>query len=132
MLKAKTTNSSLKQRKRKRGILYATILLTFLLLVLSFIYTKLHSQLHQKRQTEQFSELFDMQSKVINELNSVGVDLSYYAHSELAIATLSSQNETAQAYLTSLMYQIMTLQKHYEQIRLLDTLGNEVINLSSG
>ncbi|WP_354623612.1 sensor domain-containing diguanylate cyclase [Psychromonas sp. MME2] len=71
-----------------------------------------------------------MQSKIISELNSVGVNLSYYAHNEFTIATLSSQDKTAQAYLTSLMYQISTLQKRYEQIRLLDAFGNEVIRIN--
>lgn len=130
MLKTETARSSLKQPKCQRGILYAAILLTFLLLVLLFIYNKLHSQLYQKRQAEQFTELFDMQSKVISELNSVGADLSYYAQNELTITTLSSQNKTAKAYLTSLMYQISTIQKRYEQIRLLDIEGNEVIRIN--
>lgn len=129
---ANTTNSerfSLKEKKRERGLLYVTLLLLFLSLVVAIIYAVLHQQIDQEREVKQYAELVNMQTKIITELSSVGADLIYYSHSDLAIATLSSPEKTALDYLTSLMYKISSLQKRYDQIRLFDIQGNEIIRI---
>ncbi|MDA7746470.1 diguanylate cyclase [Psychromonas sp.] len=121
---------AIKHWKRKRGLLYAMILTMFLLLVLLLIHSSLYDQIKSDRETEQYSELFHMQSKIVSELNSVGSDLSYYAHSDLAIDSLASRNILAQKYLISQMYNISLVQQRYEQMRLLDLSGNEVIRIN--
>ena len=117
-------------KKRHRGLAYAVSLSLLLLLVLSSIYVFLHGQVHEKREKAQYDELATMQAKVIEEINSVGADLVYFAHSELALATLSSQDRTAKNFLTSLMIKIGALHQRYDQLRLLDVNGNEVIRLN--
>lgn len=55
--------------------------------------------------------------------------LIYYSHSDLAIATLSAQDQAAQDYLTALMFKISSHQQRYDQIRLLDLQGHEIIRI---
>ncbi|WP_028862799.1 sensor domain-containing diguanylate cyclase [Psychromonas aquimarina] len=126
------TKANLTKKKRKQGIVYVSLLFLFLILVITVIYAFIHEQIDHDREVKQYSELFNIQSKVIAELSSVGADLIYYSHSDLAIATLSSQDQAAQNYLTSLMYKISSHQRRYDQIRLFDTQGNEIIRLNQG
>lgn len=130
MYSKKSSDASVQRSQQKRGGLYASLLAGFLFFILLIIYNTLQHQLHEKRASEQFYELFEMQNKVIEELNSVGADLSYYSYSTLAIATLSEKNNIAQNYLTSLISDISSLQKRYDQIRLFDKQGNEVIRVN--
>lgn len=114
---------------RKRGLLYIFLLFLFLVAVIVIVYSVIGKQLSYKREVEQYAELFDMQNRVTSELSSVGADLFYYAQSDLALATLTSQDKTAKDYLASLMYKISELQNRYDQIRLFDELGNEIIRI---
>ena len=117
-------------KKRLRGLFYALSLIILLLLILSSIYGSLYDHRHEKRKIQQFHELTKMQSTIIDEINSAGIDLVYFAHNELAFETLSSQESSAKGFLTSLMLKIGTLQQRYDQIRLLDVDGNEVLRLN--
>lgn len=123
-------SSKISIKKRKRGVLYSTFLLVFLMTVILIINAVINEQIRYKREVKQYSELADMRSNITSELNSVGADLLYFAQSELAIATLKTQDKSAQHYLTSLMYKISALQKRYDQIRLLDSQGNEIIRIN--
>jgi len=120
----------LKVKKRKRGVLYITLLLMFLMTVILIINAVINEQIRYKREVKQYAELADMQVNITSELHSVGADLLYYAQSELAVATLKTQDKSAQHYLTSLMYKISALQKRYDQIRLLDKQGSEIIRIN--
>lgn len=127
-----TPNDSkfLDQAKRRRGLLFGGGLALLLLLILGSIYIALYSQLHEKREQEQYRELTEMHQKVIEEVNSVGADLAYFAQSDLAQATLSQKDAIAQSFLTSLMLNIGALQQRYDQLRLFDPMGNELIRLN--
>lgn len=130
MYSKKQNDAIILNSQRKRGALYASLLAIFLFFILLIINNTLQHQNQEKRATEQFYELFEMQNKLIEELNSVGADLSYYSYSKLAIASLSSKDIIAQDYLTSLIFDISTLQRRYDQIRLFDKQGNEVIRVN--
>ncbi|MCW8995932.1 MAG: diguanylate cyclase [Psychromonas sp.] len=124
-----STDSKLTE-KRARALSYATFAIFFLAAVLVIIYFVTNQQLRDKREQKQYAELANMQEKVSSELSSVGNDLLYYAQSELALATLGAHDQTARHYLSSLMYKICALQKRYDQMRLLDKQGNEIIRIN--
>ena len=83
----------------------------------------------REREKRQYIELGNMQQSLAAELNIVGADLAYFAHSDLAIATLEREDTDARTYLTSQMFQIGNLYKHYDQIRLLNSIGDELIRI---
>lgn len=115
--------------KYKKSMLYSLLLLLFLSAVLSIVYLMTSSNISREREMRQYAELGNMQASLLTELNIVGTDLAYYAHSELAVSTLEDKDPKAKRYLTSLMFQIGNLYKHYDQIRLLDDRGDEVIRI---
>lgn len=120
----------LARRKRQLGWVYAASLILLLLIVLASIYFALSGQQHRNREQEQLSELAQMQQKLTEEINSVSADLVYFAQSDLAIATLTSGTQEAKSFLTSLMFKIGSVQQRYDQLRLLDRDGNEVVRLN--
>ncbi|MCG9754620.1 sensor domain-containing diguanylate cyclase [Shewanella insulae] len=115
--------------KYKKSMLYSLLLLLFLSVVLAIVYMTSSSNISRDREMRQYAELGNMRASLLAELNIVGTDLAYYAHSELAISTLQQENLAAKNYLTSLMFQIGNLYKHYDQIRLLNDKGDEVIRI---
>ena len=120
---------ALRGEKRKRSFIYIMLLFLFLSFVLSLIYLIVHRNIIQEREIEQFAKLEEMHTKITQQLNATGIDLTYYAHSDLAIATLENKDQVAKNYLASLMYKISALHKRYDQIRLFDEQGNEVIRI---
>ncbi|WP_219930891.1 sensor domain-containing diguanylate cyclase [Vibrio albus] len=112
---------------RRKSLTYTILLLAFLFLVLAIIFFISQKNIIQRREIRQFEEVINMIDTVSHEVRSVGVDLLYYSQSDLAIATLSSQDGTAKAYLSSLLHKIGSIKNNYSQIRLLDVNGNEVI-----
>lgn len=112
---------------RRKFLAYTTLLLAFLLLVLSIIFFILQQNISEQREIKQFEEVVTMIDKLSQEVSSVGIDLLYYSQSDLAIATLSSQDSIAKSYLSSLIHKIGSIKSRYSQIRLLDVNGNEVI-----
>ena len=129
MITSISTKIELAKKKRKRSFFYTFLLLIFLSLVIALIYAIAEHNISQDREEEQYRELADIEENIIDELDAAGVDLTYYAHSDLAISTLSSQDKTAKSYLASLMFNISSLHKRYDQIRLFDEQGNEVIRI---
>jgi diguanylate cyclase (GGDEF)-like protein len=129
MITSFETKATLVRAKRRRSFLYMFLLLIFLTIVLMFIYTRAKINIINTREIEQYEELEQMYTKINEELNFAGADLIYYAHSDLAIATLEDKDQMAKKYLTSLMFNISDLYKRYDQIRLFDTDGNEIIRL---
>ena len=120
---------SLKKKKFKLTLLYCGVLLLFLTLVTALIHTALQQEIDKDRAIKQQLELFNMGAKITSELSAVATDLIHYSHSTLAKANLSSHDPIAEHYLTSLMSSISSLQKNYDQIRLFDRLGKELIRI---
>ncbi|CAM4030293.1 sensor domain-containing diguanylate cyclase [Shewanella aquimarina] len=121
--------ANLTSAKYKKSMLYSLLLLLFLSAVLAIVYLTSSNNIAKQREMRQYAELGNMQASLLAELNIVGTDLAYYAHSELAISTLQDKEPQAKRYLTSLMFQIGNLYKHYDQIRLLNDEGDEVIRI---
>lgn len=129
MITSIETQATLAKAKRRRSFLYMFLLLIFLSVVLVTIYTIAQRNITHTREIEQYEELDQMYIKINEELNAAGVDLIYYAHSDLAIATLAEKDQNAKKYLSSLMFNISNLHKRYDQIRLFDIDGNEIIRI---
>ncbi len=115
--------------KYKKSMVYSLLLLLFLSAVLAIVYLMSSGNISREREMRQYAELGNMQASLLAELNIVGTDLAYYAHSELAVSTLEEKDPKAKGYLTSLMFQIGNLYKHYDQLRLLNDRGDEVIRI---
>ncbi|MFV7785071.1 MULTISPECIES: sensor domain-containing diguanylate cyclase [Shewanella] len=115
--------------KYKKSLLYSLLLLLFLVAVLAIVYLMSSSNIARERGKRQYAELGNMRASLTAELSIVGTDLAYFAHSDLAISTLEQEDSNAKAYLTSLMFQIGNLYKHYDQLRLLNSIGDEVIRI---
>ncbi|QYJ87948.1 sensor domain-containing diguanylate cyclase [Shewanella mesophila] len=115
--------------KYKRTFIYATLLLAFLFIVIAAVYVFSRHNMAREREVTQYAELANIQNSLVSELSIVGADLVYYSHSQLAISTLVDESPTAKTYLTSLMYQIGDLHKHYDQVRLFNLDGDEVIRI---
>lgn len=113
-----------------RFLRYSIYTLIFLSVVAYTIFKISHNRISQEREERQFFELALMRSEVSDEISTVSMDLLYFANSNLAVTTLTSDNDAAKSYLLSLMHNISVLQRHYDQIRLLDRDGNEVIRIN--
>lgn len=113
----------------KRTVIYSALLLVFLLVVTGSIYVILSKDIIQNRQSEQFAEVDNIKKALISELTNITTDLTYYSHSNVAQDTLLNQDVNAKNYTTSLMYNISALYKKYDQIRLLNSAGTEVIRI---
>ncbi len=120
------------KEKRQRGIIYVALLSVFLLFVIGSIYLVIYKNIEDSRESEQFAELNEMQLRVAMELNSVSNLLIYFSHSELAKDSLLSSSDLHKKYLASLMQQMSQQQKQFDQLRLLDTKGNEIIRVNQG
>jgi len=129
MITSLETQAKLASAKRKRSFLYMFLLFIFLSIVLTLIYTIAERNIIQTRESEQYEELNEMYIQINDELNAAVVDLIYYAHSDLAISTLEHKDQYAKQYLSSLMFNISQLHKRYDQIRLFNTEGDEVIRI---
>ncbi|OEG73001.1 diguanylate cyclase [Shewanella colwelliana] len=115
--------------KYKRGVIYSGLLVLFLLMVIGITYVVSMQSISHERENMQYTELAIIENSLVSELSIVGADLTYYAHSNIAASALAG-SERAKDYLTSLMFQISLLYKHYDQIRLFDAKGDEVIRIA--
>lgn len=129
MITSFETRAALSSTKRKRSLFYTSILLSFLFIVLSIIYTIAQRNIVESRDIQQYEALDKMYIQINDELNATIVDLIYYSHSDLAIATIEDKDKNAKKYLTSLMFNISALHKRYDQVRLFDIEGNEIIRI---
>jgi diguanylate cyclase (GGDEF)-like protein/PAS domain S-box-containing protein len=131
MINVHTKSQSLVRAIRtSRFSRYAIYTLIFFIIVVYIIFKISHNSISQEREERQFFELEAMRSEVSDEISTVSIDLLYYANSELAVKTLTSGDDTAKSYLISIMNNISLLQRYYDQIRLLDRNGNEVIRIN--
>tara|TARA_R110000851_G_scaffold3048_4_gene12350 strand:- start:18336 stop:19922 length:1587 start_codon:yes stop_codon:yes gene_type:complete len=119
----------LRDKKHKRCLVYVSVLFIVMVFVSAFLYVVIHKNSNLERAEAQYKKLFSAQEQVNAELSTIGSDLIYFSHSDLATATLSSQDQVPHDYLKSLMFKISSYQKRYDQIRLLDTQGNEIIRI---
>lgn len=118
------------KREKMRGILYGSLLVLFLVVVELGIYSALQKQIHRDMERDQWFELNEMMNTIRLELTSVISDLQYITQSDLSRDYLTTESHHSSQYITDLMYRISSVHKRYDQLRLLDTLGNEKIRIN--
>ena len=119
-----------KKHQRQRGAILAASLLAFLIVMTLFTYEVLHRQLHDERRQEQMHELFGMQQALLANLKHVGTDLMYLSKSGLPEALLTSGQTSIDEYVVYFLTAMSQLNRYYDQLRVLDGKGNEVIRLN--
>ncbi|GAA5646001.1 sensor domain-containing diguanylate cyclase [Vibrio proteolyticus] len=117
------------RKKRAKVLSYVWLLSLFLAFVFTLVFVKTNYSIEDRREVSYLESLGDIRNAIDNELGVVGTDLHYISSSVLTKSTLEEGDETAKAYLTSLMFQVGALHDRYSQIRVLDKYGQEVVRI---
>lgn len=124
------TIKNLKRQKNVRGPLYAFGLSIFLIIILLIIHEFQHKRLHQEYLNQESMERREMVTAIEQETLLVHSDLAYFSSSSLARALLQNGGDKEKKHLTDLMINISTTQNRYDQIRILDATGQEIIRVN--
>ncbi|MEZ8194411.1 sensor domain-containing diguanylate cyclase [Vibrio cortegadensis] len=129
MVKFIRERNDILRSKNRRFSAYIALIFLFILFVATGISLVTHKNIDQARAEKQTSEILRMQDHLLLKVRSIGTDLTYFAHSDLAQSVLMSNEPKSSSYLASLMLKITTIKKQYDQIRIIDSQGQEVIRI---
>ncbi|MDG3086412.1 diguanylate cyclase [Vibrio hannami] len=115
---------------KARFLRYAFYVTFFLSLVIAFIYYVTYEKITVQRASNQFSEIEDMRVQLLEKYQSVSSDLFYFSQNNLTRSVLETNTPEDIQQLTSVMMKFGMLHHNYDQIRLLDKEGNEVIRIN--
>ncbi|WED23872.1 cache domain-containing protein [Vibrio sp. JC009] len=95
-------------------------------------YSIAHNSISEKRDTKQYTEFSKFRDKITEEFSLVEEDLIKLSQHKLSLTMLLNRNKKYHSI--SLMHDLLLLVKDYDQVRLLDTQGCEVmrVNKDSG
>jgi len=116
-----------KTKELRRGALYASLLLLFLFSLEFGIYVILNSGIQTEREERQKVELNAMRREARIALNSVILDLSYLTKSSLTKEYLVEPNSDTYEHLSALLSNIMLFEENFDQVRVIDSSGYEVV-----
>jgi diguanylate cyclase (GGDEF)-like protein len=123
-------NPELTRKKNIRGFLYAAGLITLLSIIILFAFWVHHTRYQQTQVTTEYTELREMTQLVNQTLFLINSDLEYFTQNSLTKSILKNNNTEAKQHLTDFMLRISTIQKKYDQLRILDKTGQEIIRIN--
>lgn len=127
----KELSSIQKSKEKRRASLYVLLLMVFLLTLETGIFLILFSGIRERREKRQYEELNTMVQVAELEFNSIALELNHLTRNSLAQSVLTENDANSQRHLTSIMCNMMAFDTVYDQIRIIDSTGHEVIRVDN-
>ena len=121
--------ADLRRKERVRGVALGGILVLALGLVLLVVHLVLDRELRHDDYEERVEALHQMRDELRHLFSDVHTDLDYLATTDLTLEALRASEARARRPLVSLMCRMIRL-KRYDQVRLLDRRGHEVVRVN--
>lgn len=119
-------------KERKRALLYLGAVLALLCAGTAIAHSILDGRLLQRFDEAQRERLDKMTRQAEMSLAHVQTDLSYLSQTRLARRCFDKDNADARDGMASLMSAMMQVTGRYDQLRLLDMTGHEVVRVNAG
>lgn len=125
----KTINGLFKSELFYLRIRYIGLLTLFLVVGTVLFFFQMKFQLDENRDMKKKVELSNMKMKVVSELDEVVKVLYYFSNNSLVVDFIVEQDENAKKYAASLMSDVYSVKRVYDQLRILDVKGSEIIRM---
>ena len=122
-------NSKRTQEERRRGLIYVVSLITLLIAINSYIYVYNNDRIDMRIESEQILKLDEIERVVQNELRFASNPLVIFSDSDCSKKYLEELGVQEKQMLSNTFISIISKMEIYNQIRLIDSTGNEVIRV---
>lgn len=125
------SEKELKKRMFARGLLFGLLLLTFLCAILFTSYNFIAHQIKKEIDKSQTEEVRSMSAEIRVLLSGVGSDLNYLCKNKMSREYLAIRDSDNSPNLISLMSLLAGNNNSYDQVRLIDTSGQEILRVNN-